>query len=569
MANLEIIKYIKDSFKLKNQGFYKPSIEMLYKALAIEPENIEILVQLAHLYKLLNNNQKSIYYIEKVLDKDSKNIDCMNLLQEIYIAQNELDLAYEISNKVYELCPIQENLAKKINILNKLDNYDEITKIENSSTNLSDIVLYEIAIAHYNNYNVLKATQLLEFAYTKNNLNTNVIFLLGKIHYENNEKSKAKKYFDILEKNYKSPEVMNFLGMFKLEENKFDKAIEYFTKAQKLDGNNAEYTYNIASAYLLKGWLDEAIKLFNKSVCQDPDNINYHYSLAYAYYQKNLFDKASNELDLIYSIEQNHQPSNVLKAMILGKNGNLLQAKEQLENIIKYSEADDFAYFALSQVYSELFLYKKAKDALKKAIELKPQSLNYLGELINIEINEKNYEDVISLANKIIDINSKYIFAYIAKAKTYLALEDYDNLYTTAQDIIQLDSNCPDGYYYNSIALFDQEDRDFAIESLKKSISLDLNNAQLYIKMSEFYQELGNFKEAYAWALEAKDIDERNYKYKWICAKLAATLDFKSDASKLYSQSFLLAPGDTELRKDYSEYLKSIGKNKQAEKILK
>jgi len=97
MSNTEIVNFIKKSFELKNQGFYKPAIEMLYKALSIDNENLEILVQLAHLYKLLGNAQRSIYYIEKVLEINSNHLDCLFLLKELYLQQNNLKSASELS----------------------------------------------------------------------------------------------------------------------------------------------------------------------------------------------------------------------------------------------------------------------------------------------------------------------------------------------------------------------------------------------------------------------------------------------------------------------------------------
>lgn len=569
MTNPDIIDYIKKSFELKNQGFYKPAIEMLYKALAIDPENIEILVQLAHLYKLLDNFQKAIYYIEKTLDIDPKHLDCLTLLEEIYIEQGELNSACKIRSKIYELQPTSENLAKKINILNMLDNYDSILEIESSTDVFDDIILYEFACAHYNNYDKEKAIEALEKAYSKNNKNINAMLLLAKIYYDNNELTKSKKLFLELDKLTKSPETLNYIGLFSLNENKLDEAITYFSKAEKYNPKNAEYPYNIASAYFLKGWLEESIKYFNKAICLDSENINYHYSLAYAYYQKNDYDKAIIELDLIYSLEQHHEPSNVLRAMITAKNGDLLTAKKQLENIIDYNNTDDFALFAIGQVYRELSIIDKAKTAVEKAIELKPDSLIYISELIEIEFSLKNYQHAIELAEEIINVNKNYIYAYVSIAKANYELNQYENLYEIAQEIIELDSNSPEGYFYNAISLFKQGDIDFAIESLKKSISLDLYNATLYAKMSEFYQELGDFSRALDWAKEASDIDERNYKYKWLCAKLAATTHNESDAAKYYSQSHILAPGDKDLSNDYSNYLKSIGKNKQAEKIIK
>lgn len=569
MNDIEVLDYIKKSFELKNQGFYKPAIEMLYKALSLDSDNLEILVQLAHLYKLLGNFQRAVYYIEKALDINCGHLDCLFLLEEIYLLKGELRSAKEIAEKIYEIQPSSQNLAKKIHILNKLYDLDAVKELESSISNPNDEVLYEIACAYYDNYDFPKALELLEAAYEKNNKNEKIMLLLGKIYYDSKDFGKSEKIFTDLEQINLSPEVMNYLGLFKLNENKFAQAIDYFSKAQKYDEKNAEYLYNLASAYFLNGWIDEALKYFNQAICLDPDNINYHYSLAYLYYQKKMYDKSLYELDFIYNLEQHHELSNVLRAMITGKKGDLLTAKNQLEDIIKYNNNDDFAYSALSQICRELSQIDMAKQAIERAIELNPKSLDYLSNLIEIEIEQKNYKEALDLVDRILQINDKYIYAYIYLAKINLELKDFDEVFEAAQDIIELDSNCPEGYYYNAVALFEHGDKNFAIESLKKSISLDLNNALLYVKMSEFYQDLGDLKNAYEWAKEASEIDERNYKYKWLCAKLAAALKNQETAIKHYSQSYRLASFDNDLRKDYADYLKSVGKGKQAEKILK
>jgi tetratricopeptide (TPR) repeat protein len=200
MNDNEIVDLIKKSFDLKNQGFYKPAIEMLYKALSIDNENLEILVQLGHLYKLLGNFQRSIYYIEKVLDINPNHLDCLYLLKEIYLHQNDLKSAKEISEKIYKIQPNPTNLAQKINILNKLHDFDEVKNIESSDSNLDSEVLYEIACAYCDNYDRQKALELLETAFKKNNKNEKIMLMLAKLYYDNKEFEKSQKTFTDLKK---------------------------------------------------------------------------------------------------------------------------------------------------------------------------------------------------------------------------------------------------------------------------------------------------------------------------------------------------------------------------------
>lgn len=566
--NTEILSYIKKSFSLQEQGFYKPAIEMLYKALAIDCDNLEILLQLAFLYKLLNNYERSTYYIEKVLELNDKHLDALFLLEEIYLIKKEIPLALEIAEKIYTIEPNPKNLAKKINILNQSENFESIKLLEKSITEKNDEISYELAKA-YSTKDLAYSIKLLEEGLAQNKFNNDIALLLAQNYYKNNDLDKSRELFEKLNKNSKSAEILNYLGLFELNDNNYEDAINYFTKACDADDKNPEYLYNLASSFFLKGWLDEALKYFNKAICFAPKDVNYHYAIAYLYYHQNKYDKAISELNFIKNINLSHNLSNILEAMILAKKGDLLSAKSMLEKIIEENTEDDFAYYALSQIFKELAQKDLAKKYIEIALKIKPASLEYLSELADIELSLKNYDSALETANKILSINQRFISGYVYKAKIYLEKEDYDELYEIAQKIIDCDSNSFEGYYYNALALFHQGDKDFAIESLKKAISLNLNNAELYSIMSSFYQELGDFKYAYDWAKEAADIDTQNYKHKWLCARLTSALHKDEEAGKFFSQCYRLASFDKDLCQDYAKYLKSIGKTKQAEKILK
>lgn len=566
MANNEIIEYIKNSFDLKSQGFYKQAIEMLYKALTIEPDNIEILAQLAQLHILLEDNDRAKYYIDKVLEKNPNHEEMLILLADIYLKEDNLEKAKEVSQKIYEINNSDENLARKLKILNKLKNYDLI--LDEGIEDGTSKVLFEVAKAYYYSGNDKKALKYLERANSLDSENEDIMNFLARLYYEHKEIDKAEILFNRLAKTKPSAQVMDYLGQLSLDERKYSLAAEFFSKANSLDTKNPKYAYNLASAYFMNGWVEEASVYFHKAICLDPMNIEYHYSAAYMYYQCNNFTKAKNELNTILEMEPKHKQATVLKAMIEAKQGNSLVAKNELKSVIEKDDTDDFAYYALAIVYKDLLLKDEAKEYLRKAIKLKPDSLTYLSELLDLETESKDFDEALKTAHKLIEINDRYVPSFVSMAEIYDEQKNYERLYAVAQDIIDLDENCPKGYYYNAIALFAQGDRTFAIESLKKAITLDLNNAVLYIKMSEFCQYEGDIENAYMWAVEAADIDERNYKYRWLCANLADLLHKVEDASRYFSQAYRLCSTDEALNKDYAKHLSSIGREEQAKRIL-
>ncbi|MBQ2611095.1 tetratricopeptide repeat protein, partial [bacterium] len=62
-----ILTYIRKGFEYKNNGSYKQAIEMFYKALELENNNVEILFQLGELYFLLDNMERAEHYFKQVL----------------------------------------------------------------------------------------------------------------------------------------------------------------------------------------------------------------------------------------------------------------------------------------------------------------------------------------------------------------------------------------------------------------------------------------------------------------------------------------------------------------------
>ena len=567
MPKAETLEFIKQSFTLKEQGFYKPAIVMLYKALDIDPDNIEILAQLAQIYKLLGEEDRTAQYIEKVLEIDNNHIDSLKLLLEIYEGKNNLEKATEIAQKICSIQPVNENYAKCLNLMKQTYDFATITDFINSIENPNSNVICEIAEIYNENNKEKEAISILEKDFNTTQ-ETKTMTLLAKLYYQTEQQEKASELFNKLEAKAPTAETMNYIGLINLELSKTETAINYFNKAHRLDNQNAEYIYNLASAYFINGWLDEAAQSFHKAICLDPMNINYHYSLAYLLYQQEKYKKSQCELETVLEIDKDFKQAKILNSLITAKTGDLLSAKQELEAATKDENADDFTYYALSTVYKELSFKEKSREAIEKALTFKDNSITYLTDYLDIEMELKNYENADKIADRILNINENYIHAYKCKAIIKYEKGDFENLYNAAQAMIELDDNSAEGYYYNSIALFEQDDKDFAMESLKKAISLDLNNAVLYIKMSEFKQKTGNIQSAYVWAREAAEIDERNYQYKWLCAKLAQELGKKEEAQRQYSQGYILNSQDEEMNAEYVEFLKSIGRTEQANRIL-
>ncbi len=518
----EVLNYITKSFDLKRQGFYKPAIEMLYKALTIENNNVEILSQLAELYYLLENHKRAINYIEKTLEINPLHIDCLKLMKTIYYNDENFVEAQKAALKIYQLNPTPANFAERIRILNKMKDFETVENLEQANIDFDEEIYYQFAVSHYQYKDYLKSIEYLEKAAKLKPDDCRIETFLAEIYYLNGDFEKSKKLFFKYKNEDENALIMNYIGLFKLDENKIEEAVDYLSRAVKLEPQNPKYSYNLANAYLENGWFEESLKFMNIAICLDPENTDYRYSLAYSYYTNEQYDKSLNEIKNILKINPDNIDAKILNALLKSKFGDPVAAKVDLDLIVKQNPKNVFAMSSLAKIYVDLEQNDKACEVLKKLTDMEPSIIN-LTEYANVLIDNKSYGEAQEIIEKIIHYNPNYVEGYVLQAKNYIQIKDYESAFDSAQSIIELDQNNAQGYFYNAVALFEQGDTSFALESMKKAISLDVNNPMYYVQMSEFYQKLGKFEDALAYVSEAASIDE-SAKNKELYASLASVV---------------------------------------------
>lgn len=505
--NNEILNYITQSFDLKRQGYYKQAIEMLYKALSIEGNNVEILSQLADLYFLLGNEERVRQYAEKTLDINPQHLECLKLLAKLEIKNNNYEKAKEIAEKILNISNSNEYVAEYINILRKLGEFEAIKEYVNSHEVKDANIIYEVASAYAEKMKYQDAIDIIEPLVKDGCEDTKILTLLGILYFNIFDLYRSKAVFQMVVNKEDNDVCTHYLGLFALDEGNFMEGINYLQKALALNPTNSQYAFDLANAYYLNGWIEEAVKFFNEAILKEPENKEFLYALAYLYYRNSDYEKTRNTVARIFKIDENYLPAKILNALVKLETKDVLGARFELEQLVNLDSEDDFAIFSLAKIYIELGLYEKAKLYMERALELKFDSLEYMCEYINIVIQEKNYEFAQKLVDKVKEISENYFDNWVLQARIYDATENCVALFDTAQKLIEMGSNRYEGYYFNALALYVSEDILFAIESLKKAISLNVNDASLYVLMSQFYQSIGRNEEALMYLDEATNIE--------------------------------------------------------------
>ena len=109
------------------------------------------------------------------------------------------------------------------------------------------------------------------------------------------------------------------------------------------------------------------------------------------YTQTREYDKAEKELRTIFEKDSNHLQARILSAKIKDLKGDPVSAKVTLDAIVKENPNEDYAFVELAHVCVELSQYDLAKKNMEIALEIKPNSLNYLSDYADILIEMANY----------------------------------------------------------------------------------------------------------------------------------------------------------------------------------
>lgn len=509
---MECIDYVAQANKLKEEKNYKAAIEMLYKALETEQDNVEILSQIGELYFLINNYERAQQYFEKTLQLNSKELSALKYLSKIRRYYGDMNGVLELTQKIFDIYPNSENLKDLVKILMDLKLFCEVEKYINSQY-FDDSVKIEYATCLYLNGEKEKAVELLKEC---NPDDEKVLLLQGKIKFDNNEFEQAKEIFNRIGKNSQNAEILNYLGLYEIDAMNFTNAIKDFSKAIAINKQNPVYYFNLGNAYFYNGWMQEAQKAYRSAIELDPVNNDYRYALAYLYYDNKEYKKAENEINAISDSGNINSRVQILKAMLLAQKKDLIGAKKLLEEI---NSDDNYTKSALSKIYAQLNIFHKAEQLSREVLESSPDNIDYMNDLAEIYLQEKKYNEAYELALKILEINPNYINASILAAKAAFLNEDYETSKQYAQEAISLDMNCAQGYYYLALVREKTQDPQEAVECMKRAILYDLNNAQYYVKMSELYKAQKDYKTALEYISEAENIAPSN-EYKSMYSEL-------------------------------------------------
>ncbi|HEY5599815.1 MAG TPA: tetratricopeptide repeat protein, partial [Candidatus Manganitrophaceae bacterium] len=283
------------------------------------------------------------------------------------------------------------------------------------------------------------------------------------------------------------------LGTAYAEQGRFDEAIEAFYQALKINGNYAKVYTNLGVVYYKKGETARAVEAFQKSIALNRKDALAYYNLAniftdqdrwddavvfyrkaaeilqnepmirhnlgYALSRKGMTDEAIREY--LTAIREENPLAGTHKnlAALYLHEGNLPEAIDHYREAGRLAPDDETIHLMLGRLYKKEKLFDLALREFREAAALKPGPAVFfnMGTVLD---QQKNWEEAIQAYRKAIELDSKWIEAYINLGVIYQKQNKYESAMQAFLEAMRLQPKLPEahnnlGYLYQQRGLTD------------------------------------------------------------------------------------------------------------------
>lgn len=366
---------------------YLKAIKSYDSVLVMYPDNVQANLFKAQALSEMGDKKEALNLYKKVLSLDPANSTAKSELSNVmrdamtpqeyitYLSENpdktNLDLLYDFAFKLHK----ENKLDEAINA------YKTVVSV--NPTNADAYINLAICYSAKNDYK--SALGILNTAKAKFPTNNLVLKTLQEVQgdsistaladasasYENKDYKKAiSQYLAVSPANEDS--LLGVAACYQALEN-FDKAIEFYKKAETISPNNSEIPYYIGYLYSeQQKWL-EAEGYLRKSVKLNPSSeaknlipyVVQNYSLAtlndaIALYEKNSFESALTKFNEVLRKDSNNAYAYYYRGLIYDEQKKTQLAISDYLQVLKYSKEIPIANYMLAVDYDDLGNYKDA-----------------------------------------------------------------------------------------------------------------------------------------------------------------------------------------------------------------
>jgi tetratricopeptide (TPR) repeat protein len=263
-----------------------------------------------------------------------------------------------------------------------------------------------------------------------------------------------------------------WLAEIALAEKNYDEGANLVDKMLARDPLNYDALLLSGRLYLAKADVERAIGEFKRAAAAYPHAAEIHYQLAVAYIAKNEVGQAVVSLNQALSLAPNFAEATALLAGIKMRTGEVSAAIASLKPLVerhprfvqaqilladgyrvqgnfesaievyrsmeKLAPKDPDAPFLMGMTFLQQKRREDARAAFAKAVELSPDYVAGVEQLVDMDLADKQYEAALKQVQPLLDRNPKSAEAFLVQAKVFLAQHDVKQAEATLLKAIEL-----------------------------------------------------------------------------------------------------------------------------------
>ncbi len=318
----------------------------------------------------------------------------------------------------------------------------------------------DAALQHFQSGNLQKAEELCRLTLQQNPNHSRTLYLLGKIFYYSEKYDHAIQYITkAIKINPKDSYYHLDLGLALLNKGMTGEAIDSFHHAQELKQHSPEVCLNLGVAFSNKGMAEKAIEHFKKAIEFNPEFAEAFNNLGVVLEGRDMLNDAMASYEKALKINPDYAEAHNNLANVRRKQGDFDKATEHYRKALTIKPDYAEAYNNLGNLLKDKCMIDEAIEHYKNAINLKP---DYAEAYFNLGILYKNNNmltEAIECYEKAVSLKSDYVNAYF-------------NL----------------GIMYESLNLLDK-----AVELYNKALSYKSDYADAHLNISLIMLKCGDF----------------------------------------------------------------------------
>ena len=520
------------------QDYEKARIEFK-NVLQINPKNSEAMYSMGKVYEKMQNWQKAgQHYLTVVQELDPNNIAAIRDLGLIYMMAGQIDKSEEMAQKAIKLAPQDASVLTFNASLdlrkNDLDDAEKLTKqaLEIKPWNPDAVMV--LASVYARNKNESGAVQLIKTAIDHNKEHVGLKSELIKYYIAKNDSENAISLIqDIIRLRSDDFNIRKQLARYYAKLKRNDDAEKVLVRAIHDLPDNMEAKVTLADfQYTFKG-KETAEKTLKDYINEYPDEYVLRFSLAKLYasakdqksalkvYQDIIdkdrlgpnglkarnniavYDLENNEVDAALALVSEVLKENVddidaliIRGDIAMKQNDVSTAIANYRTVLREKPAALSIMKKLASAHVKNNNLALAEDVLKQAVKAYPNDIETLYQLGQLKAHNKQYEEAISLYNRILKIDTENKLALGSLVRAQLSKQDFNDALASANNYKNYFPDDALGDYFEGLALQGQGKTKSSIKEYELALEKSPNAIEPLAALIKTYTNKKQYKQA-------------------------------------------------------------------------